>query len=87
MEGIELLARVCAPPRSPDLNPSDFYSWGKLRSVVYAKNPHDLEALKRNIREAIYNIQQSELQQVSQNLFKIIQACLTAGGRHFEHLL
>jgi hypothetical protein len=35
--------------------------WGKLKSVVYANNPHDLEALKQNIREAIYNIQQREL--------------------------
>ncbi|PNF15704.1 hypothetical protein B7P43_G12455 [Cryptotermes secundus] len=75
------------PPRSPDLNPCDFYLWGKLKNVVYANNPHDLEALKQNIREAIDNIQQRELQQVSQNLFKRIQACLTTEGRHFEHLL
>jgi hypothetical protein len=50
-------------------------------------NPHDLEALKQNIREAIYNIQQRELQQVSRNLFKRIHVCLTAEGRHFEHFL
>jgi hypothetical protein len=25
----------------------------KLKSVAYAKNPHDLEALKQNIREAV----------------------------------
>jgi hypothetical protein len=61
--------------------------WGEDRSVVYASNPHDVEALKQNIREAIYNIQQCELQQVSGNLFKIIQAYLTAEGSHFEHLL
>jgi hypothetical protein len=40
--------------------------------------PHDPEALKQNIRESIYSIQQCELQQVSRNLFKRIQACLTA---------
>jgi hypothetical protein len=61
--------------------------WGKLKCVVYANNPHDLESLKQNIREAIYNIQQLELQQVPRNLFKRIQACLTAEGRYFEHLL
>jgi hypothetical protein len=53
---------------------------GKTQSVVYANNPHDLEALNQNIREAIYNIQQRELQQVSRNRFKRIQACLTAEG-------
>jgi hypothetical protein len=38
---------------------------GKLKNVVYANSPHNLEALKQNIREAVYNIQQCELQQAS----------------------
>jgi hypothetical protein len=81
----ELLASSCGTlePRSQPL----CFLFGKLKSVVYANNPHDLEALKQNIREAIYNIQQRELQQVSRNLFKRIQTCLTAEGRYFEHLL
>jgi hypothetical protein len=74
-------------PRSSDLKSFDFYFWGKLKSVVYVNNPHDLEALKQNICEAIYNIQQRELQQISRNLFKRIQASLTAEGEYFEHLL
>jgi hypothetical protein len=65
MERLELLTRVCGPPISQNQNPCDFYLWGKLKSVVYANNLHDLEALKENIHEAIYNIQQRELQQVS----------------------
>jgi hypothetical protein len=28
--------------------------WGKLKSALYANTPHNLEALKQNIREAIY---------------------------------
>jgi hypothetical protein len=82
-----IVSKSLWPPRSPDLNPHDFYLWGKLKSVVYANNPHDLEDVKENIHEAIYNIQQRELQQDSRNLFKRIQACLTVEGRHFEHLL
>jgi hypothetical protein len=58
----------------------------KLKSIVYANNPHDLGALKQNICEALDNIQQCELQ-VSRNLYKIIQTCLAAEGTHFEHLL
>jgi hypothetical protein len=54
---------------------------------MYANNPHHLEALKQNIREAIYNIQQSELQNVFRNPFKRIQACHTTDSKHFEHLL
>jgi hypothetical protein len=67
----ELLARGCGQLTSPDLNTYDLYLWVKLESVANANNPHDLEALKRNIREAIYYIQQ----QVPRNLFKRIQAC------------
>jgi hypothetical protein len=59
---------------------------GSIKSVVYANNPHDLESQKQNIREAIYYIQQRQLQQVSRNLFKRIQACLTAEDRQLEHL-
>jgi hypothetical protein len=53
MERTELLGRVCGPLDPPDLNPRDFYLWGKLKSVVYANNSHDLEALKQNIHKAI----------------------------------
>jgi hypothetical protein len=60
---------------------------GKHKIIAYTNNPHDMEALRQNIPEAIYNIEQRELQQVSRNLFKRIQTCLTAGGRYFEHLL
>jgi hypothetical protein len=73
-----IISKGLWPPRSPDLNPCDFYLWGKLKNVVYVNNAHDLEALRQNIREAVYNIPRRELQQVSQNLFKRIQACLTA---------
>jgi hypothetical protein len=58
------------PPRSLDLNPCDFNLWWKLKNFAYANNLHDVEALEQNISEAIYNIQQRELQQVSRSLFK-----------------
>jgi hypothetical protein len=53
-----IISKGLWPPGSPDLNPCDFYLGGKFKSVVYANNLHDLEALKQNIRESIYNIQQ-----------------------------
>jgi hypothetical protein len=36
-----------------------------IQNVVYANNPHELEALKQNIRDAVYSIQQREFQQIS----------------------
>jgi hypothetical protein len=41
----KIISKGLWPPRSPDLNPYDFYLWGKLKSVEYVNNPHDLEAL------------------------------------------
>ncbi|KAJ4450932.1 hypothetical protein ANN_02367 [Periplaneta americana] len=34
------------PPRSPDLNPLDFYLWGQLKSLVYSSPVPDLESLR-----------------------------------------
>jgi hypothetical protein len=63
MRRIELLATVCGPSDPQIYYTRDSYLWGKLKTVVYPINPHDLEALEQNIRDAIYNIQQRELQQ------------------------
>jgi hypothetical protein len=80
-----IISKGLWPPRSSDLNPCDFYLWGKLKCVVHANDPHDLVALKQNIRAATCNILQSELHHVSRNLFKRIQTYLTAEGKHFEY--
>jgi hypothetical protein len=42
-------------PRSLELNLCDYRLWGKLKKNVYANSPHDLEALKQNIHEAVYS--------------------------------
>jgi hypothetical protein len=60
--GDRTISKGLWPPRSTDINPRDFSLWGKLISVEYANNPHDLQALKQNVLEAIYIIQQHELQ-------------------------
>jgi hypothetical protein len=70
------------PPRSPD-----FYLWGKLKSVVYATKPHDVEARKQNMREAIYNIQERELQQVAPGSTQLpVQCILRATSQAYDGL-
>jgi hypothetical protein len=61
--------------------------WGNLKDKVYSNNPHTLVELKQRIRETITSIEVSELKLVSNNIFKTLEACLRAEGRHFEHLL
>jgi hypothetical protein len=38
--GDRVVSRGLWPPQSPDLNPCDFYLWGKLKDKVYVNNPH-----------------------------------------------
>ena len=46
---------IC-PPRSPDLNPLDFFLWGYLKSRVFANKPKTIEELISNIRTDVANI-------------------------------
>jgi hypothetical protein len=82
-----LISHRLWPARSPDLNPCDFYLQGNLKTKGYSNNPHTLVELKQNIRETISSIEVSELKLVSNNIFKRLEVCLRAVGRHFEHLL
>ena len=46
------------PPRSPDLNPCDYYLWGYLKARVYSPLPKNLDKLKANIEREIKKIKQ-----------------------------
>jgi hypothetical protein len=50
------------PPRSPDLNPLDFYLWGRLNTLVYAA-PVDM---KRHFTIALWSL--SEYPQLPRHL-------------------
>jgi len=72
------------PPRSPDLNPCDFYLWGYLKSVVYNPLPKTLDDLKGNIRREIKKISKIILESTFLNLEKRCNLILKADGGHIE---
>jgi hypothetical protein len=72
------------PPRSPDLNPCDFYLWGHLKSVVYNPLPKTLDDLKANIRREIKKIPKDVLNSVFLNLEKRCKSILEKNGGHIE---
>ncbi|GBN54167.1 hypothetical protein AVEN_67168-1 [Araneus ventricosus] len=53
------------PPRSPDLNPLDFFLWGYIKQRVYALPPPTLQELRNRIMDVcasvspamLYNVQ------------------------------
>lgn len=72
------------PPRSPDLNPCDFFLWGYLKSVVYNPLPKTLQELKINIEREIKKINVEILEKLFSNLIKRCNLVIDAKGGHFE---
>ena len=77
------------PPRSPDLNPLDFYLWGHLKALVYATPVPDEEFLRARIVEGCDTIRHSPgiYQLIRDSMRRRVDACILAKGGHFEHLI
>lgn len=73
------------PPRSPDLNPCDFFLWGYLKDRVYVNNPRNLNELEQAITETIGTITTNMLINVINAVPRRLQKVLENGGGHIEH--
>ncbi|KAJ4444604.1 hypothetical protein ANN_06400 [Periplaneta americana] len=80
---------IAWPPRSPDLNPLDFYLWGHLKSLVYSSPVPDLESLRNRIVACSEDIRNTPgvWDRVRRSMRHRCEVCIQAGGGHFEHLL
>ena len=74
--GYRIISKDVWPPRSPDLNPQDFYLLGAAKSTVYRDRPRTLDDLQAAIKAFIQSISSKQL-----------QACIDATGGHFQHNL
>ena len=77
------------PPRSPDLNPLDFFLWEHLKSLVYTtpiENLHDLRNRIVASRETIRNTP-GIFERVRQSMGRRAEACIMGDGGHFRQLL
>ena len=75
------------PARSPDLNPLDFYLWGKLKDLLYTTPVENAGALEERLRSAIFNISPDEILRASRNVITRSRVCLSQRGTQFEHLM
>jgi hypothetical protein len=57
--GAKFIDKQMWPPRSPDLNPCDYFLWGYLKSKVYYPLPKTIEDLQVNIEREIKNINEN----------------------------
>lgn len=72
------------PPRSPDLNPCDFFLWGYLKDRVYKPMPQNLAELKNNIQKEFKNIPRDMLESVFENFIKRLNLIIKSNGDHIE---
>lgn len=78
------------PPRSPDLNPADFFLWSHLKTLVYSETPVESEdELLLRIRNSCAQIHDRPdmLPNVMNSLIRRCNLCIDVGGGHVEHLL
>lgn len=75
------------PPRSPELNPLDFYLWGVLQHEVNKIPAENVQEIQNKVAVEIGRITAQTLEKVHENLKKRLQKCIEQNGELFEHLL
>jgi hypothetical protein len=74
------------PPRSPDLNPADYWLWGYLKHKVYGRQPKNLQDLKLFIEEELRAIKKSMMRSAVFNILDRLNMVLQLNGGHIEHM-
>ena len=82
--GQKLIDKDLWPPRSPDLNPCDFFLWGHLKSRVYNPLPKTLDELKVNLEREIKKISKTILKSTFSNFQNRCELVISAEGGHIE---
>lgn len=77
------------PPRSPELNPLDFFLWGHLKSMVYTTPIENEQMLRERIVAScqIIGTTPGIFNRVRNSMMRRTEACIAVGGSHFEQLL
>jgi len=77
------------PPRSPDLNPIDFYLWGHVKIEVYSTPVTNVDELCERIVATFGAIRNrpGQLEHVRESMMRRLNGCVAANRQHFEHLM
>ena len=73
------------PPNNPDLNLVDYKISGILQERVDKTSSKDVDELRRQIAEKWNKLDQRIIDKAVEEWRKRLQACVAAGGGHFEH--
>jgi hypothetical protein len=80
----DFISRDEWPPNSPDLNPCDYYLWGRLEDMVNTKRYESVESLKAAITAAWDALDNAEVTAACSAFKKRLRKCVKAKGGLFE---
>jgi hypothetical protein len=72
------------PPYSPDLAPSDFYLFGKVKNLLTGKKFASADEILDEICQILAAIGREELNAVFDNWERRLQRCITMNGEYVE---
>ncbi|GFW82664.1 uncharacterized protein TNCV_3492361 [Trichonephila clavipes] len=76
------------PPRSPDLNPCDFWLWGHLKQLVSCDQPKTLPDFKDSISRHVLTFPKTHCgQRWGEHAILRFQIVAENDGHHVKHLL
>lgn len=81
------LGPILWPPRSPDLNPLDFYYWGYIKEKVYNEPINSIAELRQRIYAEAQNDVSRSARHISRAFLRRCRACIQVNGGQFEHLI
>lgn len=82
-EGIELVPH---PPYSPDLAPSDFWLFSKLKSQLRGQEFHSRQGLGGAVGMVLQGISSEEWSSFPKEWSRRLKLCIENDGHYFEHL-
>lgn len=74
------------PPRSPDINPADFWLWGYLKERVFLTKPNTIDELKESITQNIAAIPAEMLRTSVYSIEERLLLVQEENGGHIQHL-
>jgi hypothetical protein len=72
------------PPYLPELAPSDFFLFPKLKMKLKGRRFHELEEIQAELQSVLNTLQENDLQECLKNLQRHWDRCHASEGDYFE---
>ncbi|GFV57676.1 mariner Mos1 transposase [Trichonephila clavipes] len=76
--------QAARPPYSPDMSPSDFFLFPKIKNTLKGHRFQDIETIKQNSTQQLRAISKSEFQKCFEDWKHRWAKCVTVNGTYFE---